>query len=65
MVEQPSNVINAIESASLSWRSLIAIESGNDADFGNDGHFESVIGGLASAIWIASGSENHPPEIKS
>lgn len=38
----------------------IAIESGNDADFGNDGRFESVIGGLASAIGIASGSENHP-----
>jgi len=25
MVEQPANVINVIESASLSWRSLIAI----------------------------------------
>ena len=40
------------------------IESGNDADFGNDGRFESATCGLASAIVIASGSENRPPEIK-
>jgi hypothetical protein len=37
-----------------------AIESGNDAGFWNDGRFESAIGGLASAIVIASGSENRP-----
>jgi len=31
-MEQPANVISAIESASLSWRSLIVIASGNLCD---------------------------------
>lgn len=32
MMEQPANVINVIESASLSWRSLIAIVIANPCD---------------------------------
>ena len=58
MVEQPVNVINAIESVSLSWRSLIAIESGNANPC--DPSIALATYCLAIESDLANDHENHP-----
>jgi len=58
MVEQPVNVINAIESVSLSWRSLIAIESGNANPC--DPSIALATCCLAIESGLANDHENHP-----